>query len=61
MAPGTEEPEVEIPEPQTIPDVPEETPMEPAVKPSIKPEAPEEELPPEEDITFPEDDDEDII
>lgn len=61
VAPETEEPEVELPEPQETPPVPPETPMEPAVSPSIKPEAPDEELPPEEDITFPEDDDEDIM
>ena len=61
IAPETDEPEVELPEPQSVPEVPEETPMEPAVSPSIKPEQPEEELPPEEDITFPDDDEDDVV
>jgi hypothetical protein len=58
IAPETEEPEVDLPEPQETPPVPPETPMEPAVKPELKQDTPEDELPPEEDITFPDDEEE---
>jgi len=56
IAPTVQEPEVEIEEPEEIPDE-----VKPIVKHTIREPESEDELPPEEDITFPDDDDENIM